>query len=156
MRLLGAARFLAHALLDMARGDRAIGADVIGPAGSAIWRNTGRPIFIEFSKYSSFTPQVPSWPAQRSTVFTSVPGIDSSISRVFWPMFCTREWQGTWYDTLPSPCLKSVLSRPVFLSQHEILERVEHRVAHRDGVGVVRVHERQLLLEHQRAGGHRR
>jgi len=65
-----------------------------GPApsgASAIWRNTGRPIFIEFSKYSAFTPQVPSWPAQRSTVFTSVCGIDSSSSRVFCPMFWTRE-----------------------------------------------------------------
>ena len=57
-------------------------------------RNTGRPIFIELSKYSVFTPQVPSWPEQRSTVVTSLPGIASSISRVFWPMFCTREWQG--------------------------------------------------------------
>ena len=35
---------------------------------SASSRKTGRPIFIEFSKYSFFTPQVPSWPAQRSTV----------------------------------------------------------------------------------------
>ena len=51
---------------------------------------------IELAKYSVFTPQVPSWPAQRSTVSTSVPGIHSSASRVFWPTFCTREWQGMW------------------------------------------------------------
>ena len=31
--------------------------------GSAICRKTGRPIFMELSKYSVFTPQVPSWPA---------------------------------------------------------------------------------------------
>ena len=38
----------------------------------------------------------PSWPAQRSTVLTVVPGISCSSSRVFWPMFCTRRWQGMW------------------------------------------------------------
>ena len=34
-------------------------------------------------------------PAQRSTVCVAVPGTHSITSRVFWPMFCTREWQGT-------------------------------------------------------------
>ena len=57
---------------------------------------------------------MPSWPAQRSTVVTAVPGIISSISRVFWPTFCTREWQGMWYATLPSFALKSFFSRPSF------------------------------------------
>ncbi|MND05382.1 hypothetical protein D3C83_261410 [compost metagenome] len=66
---------------------------VAGP-GAAIWRNTGPPIFMELAKYSVFTPQVPSCPAQRSTVVSSVPGMDSSSSRVFCPTFCTREWQG--------------------------------------------------------------
>ena len=63
-------------------------------SAAAICLNTGRPIFIELSKYSVFTPQVPSWPEQRSTTVTSVPGTISSASRVFWPMFCTRAWQG--------------------------------------------------------------
>ena len=30
------------------------------------------------------------------------------MSRVFRPMFCTRKWHGTWYDTLPSDWLNSV------------------------------------------------
>ena len=34
--------------------------------------------------------------AANSTVDTAVPGIDSRISRVFCPLFCTREWQGMW------------------------------------------------------------
>ena len=37
------------------------------------------PIFIEASKNSVLTPQVPSWPAQRSTVFTSVPGTGNDV-----------------------------------------------------------------------------
>src|SRR3989475_2761416 len=48
------------------------------------------------------------------------------------------------------------LQQAVLPAQHEVLERIEHRIAHREGIGVPRVHERQLLLEHQRAGGHRR
>ena len=46
--------------------------------------------------------------------------------------------------------------KPILLAQHEVLERIEHRVAHGDRVRILRVHERDLLLEHQRAGGHRR
>ena len=51
---------------------------------------------IDSAKNSTLTPHVPSWPAQRSTVFTSVPGTHCSASRVFWPTFCTREWHGMW------------------------------------------------------------
>ena len=63
---------------------------------SPIRANTGLPIFIESAKNSALIPYVPSWPAQRSTVFTSVPGTHCSASRVFWPTFCTREWHGMW------------------------------------------------------------
>jgi hypothetical protein len=84
---------LAHALLDVAAAELAIG---------AIWWNS----FLQ--------PHVPECPEQRSTVFTVVPGTSCSVSRVFWPTFCTREWQGMWYETLPSGVLKSVLRRPSF------------------------------------------
>ena len=47
------------------------------------------------------------------------------------------------------------LQQAVAVAQHEILERVEHRLLHRLDVGVVGEHQRQLLLEHQGAGGHR-
>jgi len=30
------------------------------------------------------------------TVLISVPGIHDNASRVFWPTFCTRAWQGMW------------------------------------------------------------
>ena len=56
---------------------------------------------------------------------------------------------------LPEPLLEVGFEQARFLAQHEILERIEHRVTHRDGVGIVRVDERQLLLEHEGAGRHR-
>ena len=71
----------------------AIGQSELMKSGSLslILAKTGLPIFIESAKNSAFTPNVPSWPAQRSTVFTTVSGIHCSTSRVFWPTFCTRE-----------------------------------------------------------------
>ncbi len=48
----------------------------------------------------------------------------------------------------------SVMMASVTIAQDEVLERVEHGVLHRLHVGVSGEHERQLLLEHQRAGRH--
>src|SRR3989475_11767380 len=48
------------------------------------------------------------------------------------------------------------LQQAVLPAQHEVLEWIDHRIAHREGIGMPRVHERQLLREHQRAGGHGR
>ena len=42
------------------------------------------------------------------------------------------------------------------VARPQILERIEHRVAHLLHLRVVRKHQRQLLLEHQRARGHGR
>ena len=112
VRLHGRARFLAHPLHDVARGDGAVGADVIRRRLRAICRNTGRPIFIELSKYSVFTPHVPSWPEQRSTAVTCVPGTISSVSRVFCPCSARASGRGCGSEILPSGCLKSVFSRP--------------------------------------------
>ena len=63
--------------------------------GVLVKTREGRPIFIELAKYSLFTPQVPSWPEQRSTMVTLAPA-SCSASRVLLPMFCTRWWHGTW------------------------------------------------------------
>ena len=38
------------------------------------------------------------------------------------------------------------------MAQHQVLERVIHCVAHFQHVRVIREHQRQFLLEHQRAG----
>ncbi len=125
--------------------------------GSAIWRKTGRPIFIAIWWNSFLQPQVPEWPEQRSTVFTVVPGTISSASRVFWPTFCTREWQGMWYgDLAERACLKSVLRRPSFWRATRYSKGSNIASCTALHVGVVREHERQLLLEHERAGGDRR
>src|ERR1700716_1698801 len=57
-------------------------------------------------------PNVPACPEQRSTMLSGGSGISCSVSAVFLPTFCTREWHGIWYDTLPSDCLKSVFNSP--------------------------------------------
>ncbi len=95
MSQLRLAQRLAHALLDVAAAELAVGADVVG-LRLGHGRKTGRPIFIAVWWNCFLHPQVPEWPEQRSTVVTVVSGTISSASRVFWPTFCTREWQGMW------------------------------------------------------------
>ena len=102
--------------------------------------NTGLPIFIDSAKNSLFTPQVPSWPAQRSTVLTVVSGIHSSASRVFWPIVLHARMAGDVVADLAERLLEVPLQQPVLVAQHEILERIEHRVGDRLHVGVVREH----------------
>ena len=48
------------------------------------------------------------------------------------------------------------LQQAVLVARHQVLEGVEHRLLHQLDVGVVGEQQRQLLLEHQRAGRDRR
>src|SRR6266511_4283135 len=85
----------AHALLYVAGGDRAVRADVVGLVTGHLPEHRPPDLHGVFVVLG-FDAQVPSWPEQRSTVFSVVPGTNCSVSRVFCPMFCTREWHGIW------------------------------------------------------------
>ena len=57
---------------------------------SRAFRATGLPSSSATSKLSFITPHEPPWPEQRSITSMSAPGMSSSISRAFCPMFCAR------------------------------------------------------------------
>jgi len=52
-------------------------------------------------------------------------------------MFCTREWQGMWYETLRA-VFEVDLQEMVFSSGNKIFKRIEHGVAHGDRVRILR------------------
>ena len=79
----------------------AIGQSLPMKSGSslAMLLKTGLPIFIAILCVGAFTPEVPAWPEQRSTVLSltsTVWPMSLNISSVLRPMFCTRPWQGMW------------------------------------------------------------
>ena len=81
--------------------------------------------FIE-GRELGFTPQVPSWPAQRRP-YSPRSGNDSSISRVF-GVFCTRD-AGDVIGNFPRLFKKSVSKD--HLAANTTIRRIEHRRAPR-------------------------
>ena len=47
------------------------------------------------------------------------------------------------------------LQQSIALSLHQVLKRIPHRVFHELHIRILRVHQRDFLLEHQRTAGHR-
>ena len=92
-------------------------------------------------------PHAPEWPEQRSTVVTLVPGMSFGLlSDVL-----DAKMTGHLIRHAAERRLEIGLEQSVPVAGDEVLERIEHGLAHRLHVGIVAEHQRQLLLEHERA-----
>src|SRR6266699_5332304 len=144
---------LAHALLYVTGGDRAVGADVVGLAASHLPED--RPpdlhgVFevLGFDAPGSIVAGATLYRVERRPRYElqRFAGLLSHVlhARMAWDVVGHFSERG----------LEVGLEQSVTLAQDEVLERVEHRLAYRLDFGIAGKQQRQLALEHQGARGH--
>src|SRR5438045_2335492 len=143
----------AHALFYMARGDRAIRADVVGLVAGHLPEHRppdlhGVFVVLGFDAPGSVVAGATFHGVERRPRY-ELQRFAGLLSHVLHARMA-RDVVGHFSER----GLEVGLEQPVTLAQHEVLERVEHRLAYRFDVGIIRKQQRQLALEHQRARGY--
>src|SRR5213592_4708776 len=144
---------LAHALLYMARGDRAVGADVVGLVAGHLPEHRpsdlhGVLVVLGFDAPGSVVAGAALHRVERRPRY-ELQRFAGLLSHVLHARMA-RDVVGHFSER----GLEVGLEQPVTLAQDEVLERVEHRLAYRLDFGIAGKQQRQLALEHQGARGH--
>src|SRR5258706_438705 len=154
MRLYSAFRFFSDALHDVARRDRAIGADVVWLGRRHLPEHRPSDLHRVVKIFCLHAPRAVVAGAALDHRHLRARHHLQRLAR-FLPHVLHACMAGDVIGDLAERVLEVGAQEPIALAQHEVLERIEHRVAYRDRIRIVRIHERQLLLEHERARRYR-
>src|SRR5688572_13529836 len=155
MALLDACGRFAHALHDVARGDRAVRAYVMGIRLGHLAEHRAADLHGVLEVLGLHAPSAVVARAALDDLHLRAWNRLEHLARLLSHVLYARMARDVIGDA-SERVLEIGPEQPVFLAQHEVLERIEHRIAHRRRIRIVRIHERQLLLEHQRARRYRR
>ena len=144
----------ADALLDMASGNRAVGADVIG-LGVAHQAEHRAADFHRLFKVLAF--YAPGAVVPGAALDGRDLGLRHHLQQFAGLLTHVLHAQmaGNVIRHLAQRFFELFLQQTVLVAQHQIFKRIVHGCSHGFDIGVIREHQRQFLLEHQRTRRHR-
>ena len=137
------------ALLDLERGERAVRRDAVRLRRRSIASKSGRPSFIDSSKYSFLIPHVPSH--RRAALDhrrPRRPGRAAARRADLVPMFCALQVARHVVRDRPGGVRESRVEPPSRVQRREVLEEVARVRRRRASASSELVEPRILLLEH--------